>query len=133
MGRDLFSVNHGPKLNHPIPSLLSFELIPGKGMFSKPFEKANKQQFAPSQRGAVSQEGKYRAGKCFLSCGSRECFSKLCRVVLRRGQSKQRHGNGGRNTVELEQLQGRRRGSGEAGSVQRRRLTQLKIAKMVQE
>lgn len=37
------------------------------------------------------------------------------------------------NTVELEQLQGRRRGSGEAGSVQRRRLTQLKIAKMVQE
>lgn len=85
MGRDLFSVNHGPKLNHPIPSLLSFELIPGEGMFSKPFEKANKQQFAPSQRGAVSQEGKHRVVKCFLSCGSRECFSKLCRVVLRRG------------------------------------------------
>lgn len=33
MGRDLFLVNHGPKSNHSIQSLLRFVLIPGPEMF----------------------------------------------------------------------------------------------------
>ena len=36
-GRDLFSVNHGPKSNHSIQSLLNFGLIPGEEMFRKAF------------------------------------------------------------------------------------------------
>lgn len=33
MGRDLFLVNHGPKSNHSIQSLLRFVLIPGPEIF----------------------------------------------------------------------------------------------------